>query len=806
MENLSRLTVHKAAVIGAGTMGAQIAAHLANVGLSVLLLDVSPTELLPDEQAKGFTLSYVAVRNRIVRSLFERMKKLSPPPLFTPETAALITIGNVDDHLADLGRADWIIEAVQERLDLKQAVHAKIASVVRPDALVTTNTSGLPIHRLLNGLPDGYRRRFFATHFFNPPRYMRLLELVPTPDTDPALVRAFSSFAETVLGKGVVIAKDAPCFIGNRIGCFDLQTVLWLADSEGLSVDEVDALTGPLMGRPGSATFRLCDLVGLDLMGQLGRNLQELLPDPAEKKIFAPPPFLTELLQRGRWGEKKGQGFYKRVQTDKGREIHTLDLRTLDYHPQQKVAFPELADIAKLVDLPSRLRALCASDSSAGRFAWKHLSAVLCYSADRVAEIADDVLAVDQAMRWGYNWELGPFEIWDALGVSAVANRLEAEGRRVPILVSELLAVGHTRFYEVRGTALLHYVPSARSHVPASPAPQALALPSLSTDPRVVTQNDTARLVDLGDGIACLEFHTKLNVIGEETLALLHDSLEIVRRSFGGLVIGNQGAHFSAGANLRQFAAHIEAGHWPELERVLSDFQTATSTLRQFERPVVAAIHGYTLGGGCEFAMGCDHIIASAETNLGLPEIGVGLIPGAHGTKEMLVRCTELVLRNSDPDYFAGVRHAWETIAQAKVSTSAPDAAKLRFLRAGEWTLVLNRDWLIGEAKTKALQLAHGYRPRAPRADIPAVGLSGLTTLKATMHAMRVAGHISEHDEKIGTKLAHILCGGDLSSLHFVPESYLLDLEREAFLSLCGEDKTVERIKHMLKTGKPLRN
>jgi 3-hydroxyacyl-CoA dehydrogenase len=801
-----RFAPQRATVIGAGTMGAQIAAHLANAGLGVRLLDVAPTELTADEQARGLALSSPVVRNRIVRSLFERMKKLAPTPLFTPETAARITIGNMDDDLASLAEADWIIEAALERLDLKQELHARIATVARPDALVTTNTSGLPLHRIAEHLPAAYRRRFFATHFFNPPRYMRLLEIVPTAHTDPVLLAAFAEFAGTVLGKGVVLAKDTPCFIANRIGCFDLQTVLWLAHAEGLSVDEVDALTGPLIGRPPSATFRLCDLVGIDLLAQLDRNLQGMLPDPAEQAVFAPPPFLNELLQRGWWGEKKGQGFYKRVQTERGREIQSLDLRTFDYCPSQKPALPFADSLAGIPETAVRLRALCSSQDPAGRFAWKHLSAVLCYAADHVPEIADDIVSVDRAMRWGYNWELGPFETWDALGVAAVANRLEAEGRPVPALVSALLSAGHTRFYEQRETGLWHYAPAQGTFLEVAVGPRELSLPRLKTAGRTVLARETASLVDLGDGIAGLEFHTKMNVIGEETLALLRVALGIVERDFAGLVIGNQGPHFSAGANLKEFAAHLEAGRWPELERMLRQFQEATSTLRQFARPVVAAVHGYTLGGGCEFALGCDHVVAFAETNMGLPESSVGLIPGAHGTKEMLVRCTETIPGTGDPDYLAGVRLAWETILQAKISTSAPDAARLRFLRTGEWTLALNRDRLLGEAKTKALQLAEGYRPSAPRTNIPAVGQSGLGVLKATLHAMRSAGYISEHDAKIGAKLAHILCGGDLSRLHFAPESYFLELEREAFLSLCGEASTLARIRHMLTTGKPLKN
>lgn len=796
----------QAAVIGAGTMGAQIAAHLANVGIPVLLLDVAPATLTPEEQAAGQALAAPAVRNRIVRSLFERMKKLSPPALFTPESAKLITLGNIEDDLPALRHADWIVEAVLERMELKQTIHAKIAAVARPETIVTTNTSGLPIHRILAPLPEPYRRRCFAAHFFNPPRYMRLLELVPTPDTDPALLRAFATFAEEVLGKGVVIAKDTPCFIANRIGCFDLQTALWLAATDGLTVDEVDALTGPLIGRPASATFRLCDLVGIDLMAQLGRNLKELLPDPAEQKVFSAPPFLSELLERGWWGEKKGQGFYQRVQTAKGREIQTLDLRTLAYRPQQKPAFAALATLKDIPGTGDRIRALCTADDPAGRFVWQHLSAVLCYAADHIPGIAEDILTVDQAMKWGYNWELGPFEIWDAIGVAAMANRLEAEGRRVPALVSDLLACGQTRFYEERATRQFCYSRSQRDLVAVPVSPRAISLPRLASAGRLVRQNASASLFDLGDGVACLAFHTKMNVIGDGTLALLRESLDLVDRDFAGLVIGNQGPHFSAGANLREFAAHIEAGRWPELERLLRHFQEATSTLRQFGKPVVAAVHGYTLGGGCEFALGCDHVVASAETAMGLPEIGVGLIPGGHGTKEMLIRCTDAVLRNHDPDFFAGVRLAWETIAQARISTSAADAAKLRFLRTGEWTPVLNRDRLIGEAKAKVLQLAGSYHPPAPRTDIPAIGLSGLAGLKSILHGLHAAGHIGEHDRKIGTHLAHVLCGGDGTGLQLVPEGYILELERSAFLSLCGEARTVERIQHMLKTGKPLRN
>lgn len=801
------LNIKRAAVVGAGTMGAQIAAHLANVGIPVLLLDVAPTELTPEERQRGLTLETPAVRNRVVRAQFDRIRKLSPAPFFVPEAAALVTLGNIEDNLPEIRDADWVIEAVVERMGLKQALHRRIAEHARPDALVTTNTSGLSIRQMAEAMPESRRRRFFATHFFNPPRTMRLLELVPTPDTDPALLGEFAAFAEAVLGKGVVIAKDTPCFIANRIGCFDMQTVFWLAMSEGLSVEEVDAITGPVIGRPASATFRLCDLVGVDLIAQLGRNLQEALPDAGEVEVFRAPPFIDEMIHRGWWGEKRGEGFYKRLQGGQGREIHALDIRSFEYRPRQSPRLAALAGVAKISATSERIRALCATDDPAGRFAWKHLSAVLCYAANRIPEIADDVPTVDRAMKWGYNWELGPFEMWDALGVAETARRLEAEGRSVPTLVRELLATKRDTFYGRRGSRLFYFAHPPGDYEEQRTSPKSISLPLLhAAGKAVVRRNPGASLLDLGDGVACLEFHSRMNVIGDEQLALLRESLDVVRRDFAGLVVGNQGPHFSAGANLKHFAALIEGGRWEEMAGMLRRFQESTSTLRHFERPVVAAIHGYTLGGGCELALGCDHVVAAAEINMGLPEAGVGLIPGAHGTKELLIRCTESIPRGEHADYFSGVRLAWETMAQARVSTSAPDAAKLRYLREGEWTLVLNRDWLLGEAKKKVLQLADDYRPRPPRGDIPAVGESGLALLRSAMHAMHAAGQITDHDRTIGTKLAHVLCGGDLSGLHLVSEQYVLELEREAFLSLCGEPRTLDRIRHMLETGKPLRN
>ncbi len=801
------LTIRKAAIIGAGNMGAQIAAHLANVGIPSLLMDVVPSELLPEEQKRGLTLQSTEVRNRVTRTLFDRSKKLSPAPFFIPEGAGLIRLGNVEDNLGEISDADWVVEAVLERMELKLAIHAKIAACARPDALVTTNTSGLSIAGMTKDLPHEYRRRFFGTHFFNPPRYMRLLELIPTAETDPGLLKSFADFGEAALGKGIVRAKDTPGFVANRIGCFDMQQVVWLMMEEGLSIDDVDAITGPAMGRPKSATFRLGDIVGVDLLAQMGRNLRELLKHDPLVGVFRQVDFIEDMVKRGWWGEKKGQGFYQRVKTDKGREILTLDYKTMEYRPQQKPKLASLEAAGKSGDPAESIRLLCAASDRAGVFAWKHLSSVLCYAADRLTEIADDVVTVDNAMKWGYNWELGPFEIWDALGVREAADRLSKEGREVPAVVRDLLASGKASFYDERDARRSFFDLAQRSYAAEVESPKAIHLARLHKANRIVRHNPGASLVDLGDGVACLEFHTKMNVIGGDQMGMLRESLEEVRKNFSGLVIGNQGQHFSAGANLMLILTQIQNQDWEEMDLMIRTFQKATSTLRQFEKPVVAACHGYTLGGGCEVSLGCDHIVLAAETYLGLPEVGVGLIPGAHGTKEMLIRCTEQIIRNDEADYFPGVRHAWETIGLAKVSTSAAEAAKLRYLRSSETTIVLNRDWVIGEAKAQVLQMvARGYRPRPQRTDIPAIGESGLSLFKLILHQMRVGGQISEHDQKVGTKLAYILCGGDLTSLHFVSEQYIMDLEREVFLSLCGEPKTFERIKHTLKTGKPLRN
>jgi 3-hydroxyacyl-CoA dehydrogenase len=801
------LVIRKAAVIGAGNMGAQIAAHLANVGIPSLLMDVIPKELLPEEAKRGLTLQTSIVRNRLTENLFDRTKKLAPAPFFLPEAANLITIGNVEDNWPDIGKVDWIIEAVPERMELKEAIHAKISTYARPDALVTTNTSGLSISSMSCKLPAARRLRFFGAHFFNPPRHMHLLELISSSETDSDLIKAFAGFGETVLGKGIVHAKDTPGFVANRIGCFDMQHAALAMLRHGLTIDEVDALTGPVLGRPRSATFRLADIVGIDVHTSLSRNLHELLSTDPKAEVFRPQDFMEAMVERGWLGAKTGGGFYKRVKTDKGSEILTLAHKTMEYRPQQKPCFQSVTEAAKSCVLGERLRTLCSAPDKGGMFAWDHLSAVLCYAAGRLTEISHDIPTVDKAMRWGYKWELGPFEIWDAIGVREIVTRLEKEAREVPGVVCDLLSSGKASFYQQHNGSRAFFALSDHRYEVESESPKVIHLPRLNKANKTVLSSSGANLMDLDDGVACLDFQPQRGTAGDDQLEMLGHSLEEVGKNFIGLIIANHGQHFAGQPNLPLLAAQIQNQQWNEIESGLQRFQRAVSTLREFEKPVVAACQGSTLGSAFELSLGCDHIVIAAETCFGLTEATVGLVPSGHGTKEMLVRCTETVMGSDDSDFFPAVRHAWETISLGKVSSSAAEAVKERYVRPDETSVVMNEEWILGAAKAQLLQRSsQGYRPRLPRSGIPALGEPALALFKVMLQQMRAGGQITEHDQKIRTKLAYILCGGDLNSLHPVSEQYILDLEREAFLSLCGEPKTLERIKHALQTGKPLRN
>ena len=802
------MRIEKAAVLGAGTMGAQIAAHLANAGVPTLLLDIAPRELTPEEQAKGLTLESPQVRNRIARNGLEAAKNAKPAAFFTPDNAALVSVGNFDDDLAKLKTSDLIIEAVVENLDIKRSLYERVEQHRRPGSIIASNTSGIPIHLLAEGRSDDFKQHFLGVHFFNPPRYLHLVEIIRTEWTKPEVSCFLYGFLDQRLGKGVVPAKDRPNFIANRIGTFGaLYTIKTMLD-DGYSIEEVDKMTGPAVGRPKSATFRTFDLVGLDVFTHVIKNLYEALPEDEERDMFVVPGVLAEMVQRGLLGNKTKAGFYRKQkgEGDK-REIWTLDTATLDYRPSQKVKLPAL-DVAKNVeDLPERIKGLVWSKDRTGAFLWKTMSRTLTYAAKRIPEIADNVVEVDRAMRWGFGWELGPFEVWDAIGVEKSVARMKEEDVAIPANVEQMLAAGATSFYKQENGERSYFDFKAGKYVPLADPQGVLMLKSIKDRTGVIKKNAGASLVDLGDGVACLEFHSKMNAIGGDTLQMLKFALGEVDKNFVGMVVGNQGPNFCVGANIMLMLMEAQDENWEELDMMARVFQMATMSLRYSPKPVVVAPFQMVFGGGCEMVLHADRVRAAAETYIGLVEVGVGIIPAGGGTKEMLVRTLDLIPKDaSDADPFPFVKRAFETIALAKVATSAEEARAIGFLSADD-NVSLNPDRLIADAKKEVLALAaSGYVAPQQRTDILALGLPALSTLKLGIHQMKRAGYISDHDAEIGTQLARILTGGDLNHPTRVSEQYLLDLEREAFLSLVSTRKTQERIAHMLKTGKPLRN
>ncbi|MEK6337245.1 MAG: 3-hydroxyacyl-CoA dehydrogenase/enoyl-CoA hydratase family protein [Acidobacteriota bacterium] len=789
------IRVEKAAVLGAGTMGAQIAAHLANAQIPTLLLDIVPREETPD-------------RNAIARAGYEAAKKAKPAAFFTADLASLVTIGNFEDDLAKLKDCDLIIEAVVENLEIKRSLYEKVEQHRRPGSIVASNTSGIPLKQLAEGRSEDFRAHFLGMHFFNPPRYMHLVELIRTEWTKPEVSCSMFGFLDERLGKGVVIAKDRPNFIANRIGTFGALVTIHTMLEDGYAIEEVDKITGPAVGRPKTATFRTFDLVGLDVLAHVVKNLGENLPDDPERAMFAMPEFVGKMIERGLLGNKTKAGFYRRQkgEGDK-REIWTLDVATLDYRPAQKVKLPALEMAKNIEDTAERIKTLVWSKDRAGAFLWKTFSRTLCYAADRIPEIADTVVEVDRAMQWGFNWELGPFEAWDAIGVEKSVAKLKEEGKDVPANVQKLLDSGAKSFYKQENGQRFYFdFPSAK-YVPATDPPGTIILKSLKDRTGVIKKNSGASLVDLGDGVACLEFHSKMNSIGGDTLEMLRAALAEVEKNYLGLVVGNQGQNFSVGANLMLMLMEAQDENWEELDMIGRFFQQSVMSLRYSPKPVVVAPFQMVFGGGCEMVLHADRVRASAETYIGLVEVGVGIIPAGCGTKEMLVRAMDSIPHDmKDADPFPFVKRAFETIALAKVATSAEEARNLGFLSA-EDSVSMNRDRLIADAKKEVLALAaSGYVEPQPRTDILALGNPALATLKLGVHMMKRAGYISDHDALIGEKLARILTGGDLNHATRVSEQYLLDLEREAFLSLIGTRQTQDRIAHMLKTGKPLRN
>ena len=766
--------IRSVTVLGAGTMGAQIAAHLANAGIPSLLLDLTP---------------------ELAREGFERAVKLKPDPFFTPEARRLVTTGGFDDGLPRIGASDWIVEAVVERLDVKQALFEKVERHRKPGAIVSSNTSGIPIGAIGAGRSADFRRHLLGTHFFNPPRYLRLVEIIPTPDTDPAVVEAMGRFADRTLGKGVVVAKDTPNFIANHVGLYGVMRVFDALATGRYSIEEIDAISGPATGRPNSATFRTMDIAGLDVLAHVARNLAERLGDEADRKAFALPPLVEELVKRGWVGEKAGQGFYKKVQQDGKSVILALDPATLEYRVQQKVQLGSLEAARPIEDVGERIRTLFLGKDKVGEFLRATLGPVLLYAARVAPEIAHSIDDVDRAMRWGFAWELGPFETWDAIGVREVLDACGAVDP--PPLVREALAGGRNAFRPGRGEG-------ERPRLVPPSAPDLQILRSAKERSKVVRHNAGASLVDLGDGVLCVEFHSKMNALGGDAIEMLRAGVEEAAANFQALVVGNDGVHFSAGANLMLLLLEAQEGNWDEIDLMVRAFQGATVGLRYADVPVVVAPAGMTLGGGTEVTLHADRVQIAAETYLGLVEVGVGLIPAGGGTKEMLARMMAHAPKGADPLPF--VQRAFETIGFGKVSMSGPDAIRLGYLRESDG-VSMNRERLLTDAKARALdRVREGYTRPAPHAAIPVGGETVLAALKLGVHLAHRAGRISDHDRLIGRKLAWILSGGSLPHAAEVSEQYLLDLEREAFLSLCGEPKTQERIGYTLKTGKTLRN
>jgi 3-hydroxyacyl-CoA dehydrogenase len=796
--------IDKVAVLGAGTMGARISAHLANAGVPSYLFDIVP----PDADGP--------VRNRFAAAGLEAAVKSKPAAFFKPSLECLVTIGNFEDDLQKLSEVDWIIEAVIEDLELKRELLRRVDAVRKPGTIITTNTSGLPVAKIAEGFSEDFRRCWFGTHFFNPPRYMRLLELIPTPDADPAAMQTIAHFCDLYLGKGVVYAKDTPNFIANRIGTFSALNVMRVMQEMDFSVEEVDALTGSAVGWPKMATFRLTDLVGLDVLGHVVRNAMTNIHD--ERGDLKLPDFFKAMLERKWLGDKTKGGFYKKQKGAEGEQRLILDWKTLEYRPAQKVKFPSIEMAKNVEDLPERLAMLLApSKDKANLFLWTVLSELWTYAANRVPEIADSVVEIDRAMKMGFNWELGPFELWDVAGVAKTVERMKKEGKPVAANVEKLLAAGKTSWYadEPKAASGRVYFDLRSGDYRPEEVPEGVWSVTVAKKSNgVVKKNAGASLVDLGDGVGCIEFHSKMNALGGDIVQMITQSLKPggAGDNFDAFVITNDAGNFSVGANIMMLLMAVQEEEWDEVDLAVRQFQNMTQAIKFSHKPVVVGPFGMTLGGGAEITLHAAARQPHAELYCGLVEVGVGLLPGGGGCKEMTIRAIHKAThirphgRGESVELMEAMKQAFETVAMAKVSTSAMEARNLGFLSTGD-NITMNRERVLSDAKERALELVHeGYRPLSPRSDIPAPGESILATLKLGVHIMRNGEYISDHEVKIANKVAEVLCGGDVTPGTPVSEQYLLDLEREAFKSLCGEKKTQERIQYTLKTGKTLRN
>jgi len=790
--------IKKAAVLGSGVMGSGIAAHLANIGIPVLLLDIVPTELTDEEKKKGLTLEDKHVRNRFANNAIQKLLKQKPAPLTSKKNVNLIFAGNMEDDLEKLKEVDWIIEVVVERLDIKKEVLKKVEKNRKPGSIVSSNTSGISIEAMVEGRSEEFKKHFLGTHFFNPPRYLKLLEVIPTKETDPSVLAYMKKFGEDVLGKGVVEAKDTPNFIANRIGTYGLLVTVNEMVKGGYSVGEVDSITGPLIGRPKSATFRTLDVVGLDTFVHVANNVYEKV-EGNEKEAFEIPPFMLKMLNENRLGSKTGIGFYKK----EGKNILELNYNTMEYEERKKLKAPSIEMAKQTKGLANKLKALLYANDKAGQLLFNIISPTLLYSAELLGEIADDLVAIDQAMKWGFGWELGPFELWDAIGVKKSIHKMKEKGLEIPNWVLNMIEQGHETFYKQENNQVYFY--HNGEYYPIKQNKKVIHLKAIKEANGVVKKNSGASLIDLGDDVALLEFHSPNNAIGFDIIQMIDYAVEEVERNYKGLVIGNQGKNFCVGANLALILMEAQDDNYFEIDLVVRRFQQAMMKLKYSRKPVVSAPFNMTLGGGTEVCLPTSYIQASSETYMGLVEVGVGLIPGGGGNKELYIRHLNRLPDGVKVDLQQVANKVFETIATAKVSTSAEEAKQYGFLNQNDGISV-NGDHLLYDAKQKVLTLYEaGYRPPVKK-KIPVVGETGYATMLLGAQSMYLSGYASEHDLKIAKKLAYVLAGGKVPFGTEVDEEYLLDLEREAFLSLIGEPKSQQRMQHMLLKGKPLRN
>ncbi len=789
--------IKKVAVVGSGVMGSRIACHFANIGLEVLLLDIVPKEAADSKKASE--------RNKLVNDALKFALKSNPSPIYDKKFAKKISTGNLDDDLSKIKDADWVIEVVIERLDIKQQVFANIEKHRKPGSLITSNTSGIPINMMLEGRTEDFQKHFCGTHFFNPPRYLKLLEIIPTPKTDPEVVSFLMDYGKRFLGKTTVLAKDTPAFIANRVGVFAIQDLFHTVLEMGLTVDEVDKLTGPIIGRAKSATFRTCDVVGLDTLALVAKGVKDNCPNDERKNLFETPDYLSKMIEKGWLGSKTGQGFYKKTKNEEGKkEILVLDLNTVEYVSKKKVKFATLDMIKPIDDLNKRLKMAFMGMDKAGDFYKKTFSSLFQYVSNRIPEISDELYKIDDAMKAGFGYQSGPFETWNAIGVKAALKVMEDQGFKPAQWVYDMVDAGNDVFYKVEDGLSKYYDIPSKSYRVIPGTETVLSLTNLR-EANTVWKNSGTTLVDLGDGILNLEFHTKMNTIGGEVIEGINKALDIAEKSYDGLVISNDGENFSAGANVGMILMMAIEQDWDELNYAIKRFQDTMMRVRYSSVPVVVAPHGLTLGGGCELTMHSDAVVAHAETYIGLVEFGVGVIPGGGGSKEFALRLSdELHEGDIRSNHF---RNKFLTVGQAKVATSAYEGFELGYLRKGVDTVVVSRDHQLATAKKKALELSDkGYTQQPQRTDIKVLGKEALGLVYVGAHSMLSGNYISKHDELISQKLGFVIAGGDLSAITEVSEQYLLDLERKTFLELCQTEKTLKRMESLVKTGKILRN